>query len=318
MDIRQLRYFIATAEELHFGRAAARLGVSQPLLSQQIRTLEQEFDVVLLERTSRRVELTPAGVALLDGARAVAGEIDRTRDAVRDVATGRGGRLTVGSVAAGFNGVLVPILRRLRVESPELDVTLRLQPSSARLLRQIRDGTLDVALLRGAPATAGVTVHGLYDEPFVTYMPIGHRLAKDGSTAMALSELADEPMVLWPRSMAPQFHDVIVGGCLKSGFHPNVVSEEQSLEAQLALVAAGFGVSLQPASNAQLTRLDLTTRLIEPETLRCGMDVAYAVNRRPAALDTFLAIARDVIADDTLLNPAGDQRARGTRPVRST
>lgn len=295
MELRQLTYFLVLAEELHFGRAAARLDISQPSLSQQIRSLERELDAVLLERTSRRVKLTPAGAALLDGAKTITAEIHRTEDAVRDVTAGRRGSLTIGSVPAGFNGILVPVIRRLRREAPELRVSLRPNENNPALLQLVRQGDLDVALLRGAAETPGLTIEPLFEEPFIAYLPRDHRLANETGD-LSLLQLADEPLVLWSRGGGPHFYDNVIASCVGHGFNPRIIAEEDSLEAQLAMVAGGLGISLQAASNAVLTRTDLVIRHLVPGDMRCTLDFAYSKGRRSAAVDTFRRVAADVAA----------------------
>lgn len=296
MNLRHLRSFLVLAEDLHFGRAAKRIGIAQPSLSQQIRALEDDLGVVLLTRTSRVVELSAAGEALVEGARTICGEADRARATVRDVMDGRSGRLVVGSVGAGFNGLLVPVLRRLRLDAPDLRITLRHLPSAPRLLRQLQHGLLDLALLRGAPTLPGMRARTLFDEPFIAYLPDHHRLAH-GTGDLALGDLRDEPFVLWPREVGPAYYDTVIAGCRRRGFTPTIGAEGDSLEAQLCLVAAGSGVSVQAASNATLQRAGTVVRRLRADDLRCTLDIAYIAHRNAAAVETFLDQATAAITN---------------------
>ncbi|MAT18967.1 MAG: LysR family transcriptional regulator [Leifsonia sp.] len=294
MNQRRLECFLAVVDELHFGRAARRMGMTQPSLSAQIRALEEEMGVVLLERSSRRVEVTQAGRALADGARSVLVEMDRVFATTRDVAAGRTGRLTIGSVGAGFNGILAPVLRRLQVELPNLQVTLRQDSSSLHQVQAIADRTIDVGILRTARPHSAVTTELLYKESFIVYLPSGHPLARS-EQPLKLAQLANERFVTWPRELGPEFHDSITRYCLAAGFSPTGPATGYTTEAQLSLVAAGLGISFQAASNANLQRAGVVAMPLGEDDMVTELFVAYPATRPTPATTAFLRLAKEAV-----------------------
>jgi DNA-binding transcriptional LysR family regulator len=251
VELRQLRYFVAVAEELHFRRAAARLHISQPPLSQQIRQLEQELGCTLLARTRRRVELTPAGAAFLRDARAMLAELDVAASTARAIDAGQAGVLRVNFVGSALLSVVPGTVQRFRRARPGVEVEVR-ERSTVEQLRALGSGVVDVALVRPPiepdPALRMETV---MRERTIAAIPLGHPLAK--LRRVPLRRLAGEPLVLFPRPQAPGYHDLLIGRLAATGVTPHVVQYAPEMLTIIGLVAAGIGVSPVPASVAALT-----------------------------------------------------------------
>jgi DNA-binding transcriptional LysR family regulator len=258
VELRQLRYFVAVAEELHFRRAAARLHVSQPPLSQQIRALEAEMGCTLLARTRRRVELTPSGAAFLRDARALLADLGGAVATARAIAAGQTGRLRVGFVGSALLSVVPGIVHRFREARPGVEVELRERPT-VEGLRGVLDGTVDVGLVR-APIedAAELRCVSVLRERTVAALPANHELAR--LRRIPLRRLAAEPLVLFPRDQAPGFHDLLMRSLAASGVHPHVVQYAPETLTIVGLVAAGIGVSLGAESVARLALDGVTYR----------------------------------------------------------
>ncbi|MCO1574342.1 LysR family transcriptional regulator [Crossiella sp. SN42] len=288
MEFRQLRSFVVLAEELHFGRAAARLGIAQPSLSQQLQQLETELATTLVHRTSRHVTLTEAGELLLRGAHRTLAEAERAVDAVHDLKAGRLGRLVIGSLGAGLNGPLPGVIRRLRQANDKVTVELRQFSDSASQERGLLDGTLDIAVLRQVAGDRAIVTRQLLTEPFLVYLPSDHRFA--GRAELRLAELAEETFVSWPRHLGPSFHDLVTDACHQHGFTPAIEGLGDSLVAQLALVAAGVGVCVQALSNATLRREGTTVVPLRPSDITAQLHLAYRHwHHDTPVVDAFLA-----------------------------
>ncbi len=258
MELRQLRYFIAVAEELHFRRAAARLHISQPPLSQQIARLEQELGSRLLTRTRRRVELTPAGEAFLRDARAMLEELDVAVATVRRIETGQAGLLRVNFVGSALLSIVPGIIQRFRRGRPEVEIELR-ERSTLEQLRALNSGIIDVGLVRPPiEADDALATEVVMRERTVAAIPSGHPLAKRARIPLKL--LAAEPLVLFPREQAPGFHDLLTGRLAATGSSPRVVQYAPEMTTIIGLVAAGIGLSPVPASVAGLGLEGVTYR----------------------------------------------------------
>lgn len=282
MDVRELETLVAVAEELHFGRAAKRLGVTQPSVSQHLRRLEDEVGCTLVARTSRAISLTEAGELLLPVARRALAEVDRATAVIADFKRGMTGRLVIGSLGAGLNGPLPELLIKLRPLAPETTIELHHFPDSATQERALLAGTLDIGVVRQVSADRALTSYKLFDEAFVVYVPEDHPLA--GATELGIRDLADADFVSWPRRLGPTFYDLIVEGLHRQGVTPRIVGVGDSLEAQLSLVAAGYGVSLQAASNASITRAGVRTVPLRAADLSAPLWLACRTWNRSVAV----------------------------------
>ncbi len=290
LELRQLRTFLAVAAELHFSRAARRLHVSQPALSQQIRALERSLGAALFDRSSRATELTPAGRVLLDAAPRVLYEAERAQTLVTQAANGAVGLLTVGSVGTALASITPRILRAMRARFPDLQLEVSQQDTSAQLVA-LADGRLDVGLVRAAAPTEAVAVEHLVAEPLLAALPADHPLAE--GTEIIPEDLADEPFVLWPRPLGRAFFDIIVGYCLEHGFSPRIVAEGADIETQLGLVAAGLGVSLQPSYYANLRPPGVVFLPLTGEVPEVALQVAWRRTDRSPAVTHFVEAAKE-------------------------
>ncbi|HWR17892.1 MAG TPA: LysR substrate-binding domain-containing protein [Terriglobales bacterium] len=249
IDLRHLRYFVAVAEELHFGRAAARLGIQQPPLSQQIKYLESTLGHPLFERTSRSVALTAAGRELLERARRTLARVQEDLNAVRRVGRGEIGNLTVGFAGSAMLTSLPDVIRSYRREYPAVQLRL-MEMVTAEVIEHLRDGTVDLGFLRDPGEVEGLVIQSLMREPFVAILPARHRLASQQSISIA--KLKGEPFVFHPRSMGPVAYDRTMGVCERAGFRPQVVQEAPQWPTAIRLIGAGLGVSIAPACVAKL------------------------------------------------------------------
>jgi DNA-binding transcriptional LysR family regulator len=293
MELRHLRYFLAVADELHFGRAAARLHISQPPLSQQIRQLERELGFDLFARTGRRVRLTDAGRAFRDEARSILARVDEAAAAARRVAEGHSGELAVGFVASATYAVLPRLYRRFRERHPEVALTLA-ELSTAEQVQALRAGRIQVGLARPPFDAGDLAVEPLAEEPLVVALPSRHPLA--AARAVALRSLARERFVLFPRQPRPGWIDVVQGACAEAGFRPAVAQEVLELSTAVTLVAAGIGVCLVPASARALRLSGVAWRpLRAPAPSTRLLALRRADEPRPV-VERFLEVAREVVA----------------------
>lgn len=281
MELRHLRYFIAVAEEGHITRAAERLGIQQPPLSQQIKAIERELDVQLFRRKARGVELTDAGAAFLDDARATLAQIDRAFESTRRTARGEQGRMCVGVTSTSSLHPLVPrAIRAFSAACPKVSLTLE-ECLSNELLERLRNERTDVAFIRTAPANPeGLIIEPLVDEPMVAALPRGHALTKTGrDTAIPLDRLAAETFILYGPP-GTGMYDTIIAACHAAGFNPRVgnlgASTQQAprIGSTLSLVAAGLGVTFVPASLQRMNIAGVAYRRVKaaaPPTARLSL-----------------------------------------------
>ncbi len=246
MELKHLRAFVTLAEDLHFGRAAERLGIAQPPLSLQIQALEATFGIRLFERSRRHVALTEAGRLLLPEARATLAQAERARQTVQRAARGELGRLEIGFTgSAPFNSAMPAIISRFRRRWPELRLSL-CEMSTTDQLRALAESGLDIGFVRpGQPSEAqGIDMRTVLDEPLFVVLPADHRLA--GGQTVDLAQLAEEPFILHPRHIGTGLHDKVISLCTAAGFLPRVVLEAHQMSTIVGLAAAGVGVSIVP------------------------------------------------------------------------
>jgi DNA-binding transcriptional LysR family regulator len=240
MELRHLRYFVALADELHFGRAATRLNISQPPLSQQIRKLEEELGIQLFERTNRHVRLTDAGRRLVDEAHQVLGRIDHFSKVASQAGGGEIGHLLIG-VTGNFNTALVDTLRLLGRNHSAVHIELQYMTTGAQV-DALREGRIDIGFLNLPVHAPTLVLEKTNAEPMCIAMPKGHPLAH--FRKLPISTLADQPVILFPRRVSPGLHDTITGMCSEAGFTLNVAHEVDSMVGGLTLVSAGLGVAI--------------------------------------------------------------------------
>jgi DNA-binding transcriptional LysR family regulator len=307
----QLECFVAVAEELHFGQAAARLRMTQPPLSRQIQQLERELDTRLFERTSRRVQLTEAGRTLLPSARRIIDLAAKATADVRSVGTGASGTLTVSYTAMAGQTVLPAFLRRAGRELPGATLLLR-ELVTTDQMEEIEKGTVDIGLLRPIVERPGVQLRPLVDEKLVLAVPSDSRLA-ELADPIFLSDTSDQPLLMYSPGGARYFHDLLLSMFVRAGVHPRIVQYAGQVPALLALVSAGLGFTLVPASARVLPIEGVTFRSLSADDKsddvnRVQLDVAWSSESTNPLLAEALRIldeTRDAAAAPTAIDASG-------------
>lgn len=289
MELRQLESFVAVAEELHFGRAARRVHLSQPALSQQIMRLEHDIGVQLLSRTQRTVRLTPAGQEFLDDVRRLLGDVRAAVVRAERIAGGRTGSLRVGFVGAALYSVVPPFLRALRDRLPDVEVALTEQ-KTADQLAGLRHDRLDLGFVhRPDNDLDGIEQTDVFHESVAIALPDDH--PQVDTDRVPLDALADDAFVLFPRALEPDTYDRFVTLCAAAGFVPDVRQEATSLQTVLGLVASGLGVAFVAASvTTGLSRRGVVFRPLEPAP-RLVTTIARATANDNPAIEAALSLA---------------------------
>ncbi|AMM24379.1 LysR family transcriptional regulator [Variovorax sp. PAMC 28711] len=273
MELRHLRYFVVLAEELHFGRAARRLAISQPPLSVAIRQLEDSVAARLFERNSKEVRLTPAGVALQASARRLLRQAEDAATEARDVSQGSAGRLRIGFVGAMLYRGLPQALARFRAAHPAVRITLAELNSGEQMTELLHD-RMDIGFVHTSRMPAELRHMLLLSEPFVACLPAGHRLAR--RRTVSLAGLRDEPFVLFSRNASPDYHERILSICADAGFRPEVRHEVRHWLSVVSLVSQELGVALVPDAMRHAALRGAVFRPLEEEVARSD---AYGVWR---------------------------------------
>src|SRR5262245_13588236 len=284
MELRHLRSFVAVAEELHFGRAAARVHIVQPALSRQIRALEEELGVRLFERDRRRVALTPAGTTFLDEVRGLFEHVNRAVDAARRADRGERGSLRIGYVPAMASTGLPALVRTFRNRYPDVDVQMH-EMNPAMQVEALLGKRVDVGFVRGPIHEPALETETVLEEPLVAALPSGHRLGRHKRLRLAM--LAGEPFVLQARSSGPGSHDQILAVCRSAGFSPQVVQEGSQAEVG-SLVASGAGVAIVPASLRAIRRAGVLYRPLHERPMT-RLDMAWRKDGASPVLRAFLS-----------------------------
>jgi DNA-binding transcriptional LysR family regulator len=296
MELRQLRYFVAAGEELHFSRAALRLHIAQPALSRQIQSLEEELGVALFRRDRRRVELTDPGRRFLDDARAILAKLDEAVVLTRSVERGEAGRLEIGHAPAADLALLPRLVSAFRSRAPDVQLVLR-NLSGPDLHLAVREGRVQIGLLRlpiDDPALETIT---LIAERLVAVLPAGHRLAAEAE--VSIRDLASEPIVLFPRHLGARYHDTITAFCANAGgFEMTPRQESDTIHSTLGLVAAGVGISLQPESIRTMPRTDVVYRTIRESPHCVETGIAFARGQQSLLVRRFIETAIDEMGGD--------------------
>ena len=289
MELRQLRYFVTLAGELHYGRAAKRLALTQPPLSQAILKLERELEVRLLERTRRRVALTHAGKVFLEEARQTLAHADRAVDQARRAGRGEVGRLAVGFLANAAYTLLPLVLRDFARGFPGVTLELR-ELTIPQQIEALRRGNIDVGLLRPPVVDAELVAETIIEEPFVLALPAAHALC--ALKRVPLRRLESEQFVMFPRATGFVFHDLIMGFCLRAGFTPRVAQEVNQTHAVIGLVSAGIGIALVPASAQKIGLAGVRYRPLRETTPLARIGMAWRRADASPVVGAFLEVAR--------------------------
>jgi DNA-binding transcriptional LysR family regulator len=254
IELRHLRYFVAVAEELHFGRAALRLHLAQPPLSQQIRKLEEILGVTLFERTSRSVALTAAGTAFLERAQRTLRNVQRDMEEARSIGHGEVGSLHVGFVGSAVLTNLPAIFRTYRESYPLVRLHLH-ESFTSKVIEGMQNGSLDVGLLRDGDTVDGLVATPIYSEPFVAVLPASHPRA--GQKGISPAALRHDPFVYYPSNAGKRAYEKPLALCEEHGFRPQIVQEAPHWLTILRLIGAGLGVTIAPACVKRIAAPDI-------------------------------------------------------------
>ncbi|HEX4896469.1 MAG TPA: LysR family transcriptional regulator [Solimonas sp.] len=294
MELRHLRYFVAVAEERHFTRAAQRLGINQPPLSQQIRQLETELGTDLFRRLPRGVALTEAGEGLLEDARRLLRDAELAAERVRRVARGEQGRIRLGLInSASFHPLIPRVIREFRRRYSNVTLSLE-ERTTPSLAAAVRRDTVDAAFVR--PLLDGgedLHVEAVLDEPMVVALPSGHALA--ARAQVSLLALSLEPFVLFSRPVGAGLHEEIIRACREAGFSPRVVQEASQVSSIVNLVASGLGVSIVPASMQQMHTEGVIYRPIRRPAPKARLQlICREADRDAPQIRNLLALTREL------------------------
>jgi DNA-binding transcriptional LysR family regulator len=301
MELRRIQYFIAVAEERHFGRAAARLRMAQPPLSQQIKQLEAEMGVTLLTRSTRKVELTAAGRRFLDRARQIVVSIEDATEEARRVADGMVGSLAIGFTGSATYDLLPSLARVLRAELPGIELDLKGEMLTPVQVAALLDGALDLSFLRPPVRSPDLDVQVLRREPLIAVLPEAHPLADQAKVKLA--DLRDEPFITYPSHNRSVVYEAVIEACQRSGFMPAQTHEVGETSTLVSFVAAGLGVALVPASVQHLKITGAHYLPLAGTTEEVELAMATRLNERSPHVARVRARAQTLIG--------------GGRPVRS-
>ena len=293
MDLRHLRYFVAVAEERHFGRAAERLHMAQPPLSQQIRQLEAELGVELLHRTTRRVDLTEAGRAYLERARAILADVDEAGHHARLVAAGSVGHLAIGCVGSATYSLLPTLSRRLTEELPGVDFSFRGEMLAPDQVEALRNGAIDVALLRPPAADLSLTVHVLRRDRLVVAVPVDHALAR--RKRLRVVDLAGADLIVHSAGRRSVMYDVVLGVLRDAGVEPRIRHEVGETSTLVTLVAGGLGVAVVPEPVTALALDGVVYLPLTGADTRVELAVAHRADRSEPHLARAVGVIRAAI-----------------------
>lgn len=308
---KRIQYFVSVAEQLHFGRAAEKLHMSQPPLSQQIQLLEKELGTQLLTRTTRRVELTEAGEILYAGAKRAMDQLEQSILQAQRVQRGEAGLLRVGFVSTAAFQLLSDVLRAFRQRYPHATLEL-FHLTSAQQAAAFEARTIDVGFLRDPPGSH-IEVEIIDKEPLVVALPMAHPLAK--RTSIPVQALKNQPFVIWDRQQTAGIAQTILELCTRHGFHPIIALEVTNPPAMLSLVAAGVGVAIMPLSATHLRPTGVAFRPLNDKNAYSPMALAWRSDNRRELLPGFIALVRGICERNTKLrrNPTGTLHALDAR-----
>jgi len=289
MDLRKLKYFVATAEELHFGRAARRLGLTQPPLSRALSDLESDLGARLVNRDSRKVTLTEAGKVLLVEARKILMQADHASVFVRRVASGAQGSLSVGFATPAERSFLPPLLRQFKRHCPGATLHLR-ELTSDLQSRELAEGRLDVGFLTGPVGNNCLPRRQIVAEPLIAALPRGHRLAGRAGK-LSIRQFADEDVMILPRHVAPILFDETLAFCRRAGFSLRIAQEVHYSETIISLVSARLGVAIVPESMRHLRCKGVVYRAFAERAPRMRTFAVWPSDPPSPLLKQFLKLA---------------------------
>ncbi|MGE7925842.1 LysR substrate-binding domain-containing protein [Viridibacillus arvi] len=289
MDIRKIRYFIMVAEELNFSRAAERLRMAQPPLSQEIRKLEEELGVQLFHRTKRMVELTDAGKIFLEGSQQTLFQLERAIKETQLAAEGKKGNLIIGFVDS--TEIVIEVLNKFRERFPKIHLIL-LEMTTEQQLKALNEKQIHIGFIRSKQNNEILSSEVCSEESLRLVLHQDHPLASLSEIPLQL--LIDEPFILFPRHMGSNFYDVIISYFWDHGVSLNVVQEAIQMHTIVNLVAAGMGVSVVPSSVESYKRPGVIYKKIQETTPKVNLYVGWRQDEKSAVVDHFLTVVREV------------------------
>lgn len=287
MNLRQLRYFLAVADELHFGRAANSLHMAQPPLSAQIKQLEADLGVLLFERTKRQVRLTAAGEVLKLEAQQVLDRLELARQKTQQAGRGEIGKIAISFVSSAMYSILPSWLKQFRQQYPNVNLTLQ-EATGAEQIEGLLSHQFDVGFVRSPISHDRINAQIVWQEPLIVALPENHALSAGEKVSVA--DLADEGFILILRPTATQMHDKIIGFCAQSGFSPRVVQTAEQLQTVLGLVTAQIGVAILPAAAQKLQREGVCYRRFVEPTPTVELMMIWRKEAPFAALENFFSV----------------------------
>jgi DNA-binding transcriptional LysR family regulator len=291
MNFKQMTYFIAVAEELHFGRAAERLDMAQPPLSRQIKQVEEDLGAVLFNRGRSAISLTQAGERLLERSKAIIAELDDTKLEIRRIGQGAEGRLRIGFVGSATFGILPNIIKSFRAAYPTVNMNL-VPLNNAQLHRQLVSRAIDVAFARPALDDTEFAMKKLLDEELILALP---DTLDTGSRKVAdLRRLTTHNLILYPEYPRPSYADLVLKACQDAGFEAPMRIFTMDLHTSLSLVAIGEGVCIVPASVGSAPRNGIKFLKIVPEIARTALSINYRLDEQGVHVQNFVKIAQSV------------------------
>lgn len=285
MELRQLRYFITVAEVLHFGRAAEALHLSQPALSKQIQALEDSLGVQLLERTKHWVRLTIAGQKFLETAHRILQEVEQGIQTTRQIADGEMGRLKIGFTEATLFSLAPDIIKTYREHYPQVELIVTSGGTEAHV-DALRTHQIDVGFVYLPIREPSLAIRPLFEEAYVAALPASHRLTRQKQ--IALSSLTNEPLIFYPRSLAPVLYANFIKSCEQAGFVPNVVQEAELAQTRLGLAAAGVGITFVLSKMQSLNAKGVVYRPIIGEFPTLKLALAWRQDESSPVVHEFL------------------------------
>ncbi|MGO4330058.1 LysR family transcriptional regulator [Cupriavidus sp. 2TAF22] len=314
MDLRQLRYFVAVAEELHFGRAAERLSISQPPLSFNIRQLETSLGFELLRRSTREVALTPAGKVMYQEALKILALARDAQGLAGRAAKGETGTVHVGLVGSALLTRLAAAMRAFATARPGVEVVVH-ELNSFEQIDVLQRGQIDIAIAHPRVIPAGLSARVLHTERFICLLPSRHVLA--GHAAVDLRQLRQEDFILFPRHFAPEYYDKIVALCMRAGFTPCIRHEVRHMLTIATLVAQNFGVSLVPESVQLMQLPNLACRPLAKEGRRSELHGIWRDDEQAPAVLGLLAALESGAPGGAASGAAGAEAAEGAESAKS-
>jgi len=290
MELRHLRYFVAVAEEMHFGRAARRLNISQPPLSIQIRHLEEELGVTLFVR-KKAIELTPAGKEFLIYATGALLKVQQGMRSAQRVQQGEVGELSVGFMGSMAYTYLPWQLKFFREKFPGVELKLYEQDTRTQL-KALHDGDLNVGIVRGPICSRGLSAVKILTEPLIVALPVSHRCAQTREVSVA--ELAEDCLIMFPRRVGGSLNDEVTRLCDRAGFSPKVSQEVIQLHVVVSLVSAGIGIAIVPESTRLFSVSGVVFRPLVEKNAHVSTEVVFREDDSSQVVREFLAVARDV------------------------